>query len=229
MKSFFITGTDTGIGKTMFTCGMAQLLRTSNFNVGVMKPFATGIPQKNGFQSEDVSLLVNSSESHDPENLINPYFFPIPTSPYLAARKLGKTIDVDVVLSNFEKLQSAHDIVLVEGIGGIMTPILKDYFVADLIKDLSLDVIVVIGTKIGTINHTLLTLDQCKKHGIRVSGLVINNIVENGYDVQDLEDDLVSLSGANVICKIPFIHDVNVGKISQFLKQNDFSGIFSKL
>lgn len=229
MKSFFITGTDTGIGKTMFTCGMAQLLHASGSDVGVMKPFSTGAPQKNGFQSEDVSLLVKSSDAHDPEDLINPYFFPIPTSPYLAARKLGKTIDIDVVLSSFEKLQSTHDVVLVEGIGGIMTPILKDYFVADLIQDLSLDTIIVTGTKIGTINHTLLTLDQCKKFGIQVSGLVINNIVENGYDVQDLEADLVSLSGVNVICKIPFIRDVNVDKISQFLQQNTLLQSFSKL
>ncbi|MBI5698493.1 MAG: dethiobiotin synthase [Thaumarchaeota archaeon] len=229
MKSFFITGTDTGIGKTMFTCGMAQLLHASGSDVGVMKPFATGAPQKNRFQSEDVSLLVKSSGAHDPENLINPYFFPIPVSPYLAARKLGKTIDVELVLSSFEKLQSTHDVMLVEGIGGIMTPILKDYFVADLIKDLSLDTIVVTGTKIGTINHTLLTLDQCKKFGIRVSGLVINNIVENGYDMQDLEADLVSLSGVNVRCKIPFIHDVRVEKISQFLEQNTLLQSFSKL
>lgn len=229
MKSFFISGTDTGIGKTMFTCGMARLLHASGSDVGVMKPFATGAPQKNRFQSEDVSLLVNSSGTHDPEDLINPYFFPIPASPYLAARKLGKTIDVDVVLSSFEKLQSTHDVVLVEGIGGILTPILKDYFVADLIKDLSLDTIVVTGTKIGTINHTLLTLDQCKKFGIRVSGLVINNIVENGYDMQDLEADLVSLSGVNVICKIPFIHDVSVEKILQFLQRNTLLQSFSKL
>lgn len=226
MKSFFVTGTDTGIGKTAFTCGLAQLLHNSGIDVGVMKPFATGTPQNNGFQSEDVSLLAKYSGSSDPENLINPYFFPIPTSPYMAARKLGKTIDISEVLSAYEKLQSIHDVVIVEGIGGIMTPILKDYFVADLIKDLNLDTIIVTGTKLGTVNHTILTLEQCKKYGIRISGLVINSIDMDGYDVYDLENDLVSLSGVDVICKIPKVDDIE--KISQIMNENKFLDVISR-
>lgn len=226
MKSFFITGTDTGIGKTMFTCGLAQLLYDSGINVGVMKPFATGILQNNGFQSEDVSLLVKHSGTSDSEYLINPYFFPIPTSPYLAAKKLERTIDIDLVLSSFEKLQSSHDVVLVEGIGGIMTPILKDYFVADLIKDLNLDTIIVSGTKIGTVNHILLTLAQCKKYGIRVSGLVLNDMDVNGYDPQDLEDDLVSLSGVDVLCVIPKMSDVDT--TSQILRKSNLVDFISR-
>lgn len=227
MKSFFITGTDTGIGKTAFTCGLAQLLRTSGIDVGVMKPFATGIPQKNTFQSEDVSLLVQYSGVSDPENLINPYFFPIPASPYTAAKKLGKKIDIDLVLSNFEKLQSIHDVVLVEGIGGAMTPILKDYFVIDLIKDLNLDVMLVTGSQIGTINHTLLTLNLCKKYGVNVSGLIINDLGVDRYDVQDLEEDLVSLSGVRVISKIPRLD--NVGNLSIILRDGGFFDVLSKL
>ena len=227
MKSFFITGVDTGIGKTTFTCGLAQLLHNSGFNVGVMKPFATGIPYTTKFQSEDVSLLVKHSGTTDPEILINPYFFPMPTSPYMAAKKLEKKIDMDIVLSNFDKLQSIHDVVLVEGIGGILTPILKDYFVADLIKDMNLDTIVVAGTKMGSVNHTLLTLDSCKKYGLRVSGLVINKIESEGYDVQDLEDDLVSLSGIDVICKIPHID--NVDTVYKILNQTKFLDVLSKL
>lgn len=226
MKSLFVTGTDTGIGKTAFTCGLAQLLRSSGINVGVMKPFATGIQQKDGFQSEDVSLLAKNSGVSDPENLINPYFFPIPTSPYLAARKLGKIIDIEVVLSSFEKLQSIHDVVLVEGIGGIMTPILKDYFVIDLIKDLNLDTIIVAGVQLGTVNHTLLTLETCKKYGIRIPGLILNNIGESGYVVKDLESDLVSLSGVDVICKIPQVDDV--GMISQIMRESKFLDMISR-
>ena len=226
MRSFFITGTDTGIGKTMFTCGLAQSLRNFGIDVGVMKPFATGTPQNNGFQSEDVSLLVKHSGTSDPEYLINPYFFSIPTSPYLAAKKLGKTIDIDLVLSSFEKLQSLHDVVLVEGIGGIMTPILKDYFVADLIKDLNLDTIIVTGTKIGTVNHTLLTLAQCKKYGIKISGLVLNNIDVDGYDPKDLENDLVSLSGVDVLYVIPRVNDVDT--MSQALSKSKLIDLMAR-
>lgn len=227
MKSFFITGVDTGIGKTMFTSGLAQLLHNSGFDVGVMKPFATGIPSNTGFQSEDVSLLAKHSGATDSENLINPYFFPIPASPYMAAKKLGKKIDINVVLSSFDNLQSIHDVVLVEGIGGILTPILKDYFVADLIKDLNLDTIIVTGTKIGSINHTLLTLESCKKYGLRVSGLVINQIEPEGYDVRDLEDDLVSLSGVDVICKIPQVNSIDT--ICETLNRGRFLDVLSRL
>lgn len=227
MRSFFVTGTDTGIGKTYFTCALAQLMRDSGIDVGVMKPFATGVPQKSGFKSEDVELLVRHSGVSDSESLINPYFFAIPASPYTASRKLGREIDVSLVLSSFEKLQSSHDVMLVEGIGGILTPILRDYVVADLIRDLNLDALVVAGTQLGTVNHTLLTLDACKKHGIRTAGLVLNSASKNGYNVLDLEADLVSLSGIDVVCKIPSAGDIE--RISQILKQNNLLDILSRL
>lgn len=226
MKSLFITGTDTGIGKTVFTCALASALKSSGINVGVMKPFATGIPQKNGFKSEDAELLVRHSGANDPESMINPYFFPIPTSPYRAAKKLGKTIDVDLVLSSYEKLQASHDIVLVEGIGGILTPILRDYFVADLVKDLNLDVLMVTGTKMGSVNHTLLALNLCKKYGINVLGLIINQTDTEGYVMQELEEDLVYLSGIDVICKIPHIQNSDIKTISQILQRDS---VLSKL
>lgn len=222
MKSLFVTGTDTGIGKTVFTCALAHLLKSSGINVGVMKPFATGIVQNLKFKSEDVELLINHSGASDLESLVNPYFFPIPTSPYQAAKKLDKTIDIDLVLTSFEKLQSVHDVVLVEGIGGILTPILKDYFVADLIKDLNLDAIVVSGTKMGSVNHTLLTLQMCAKHGIRVIGTVINDVDVAGYDMNELEDNLVSLSGTDVLCKIPHAQNNTTEQVSQVLQKNDF-------
>ena len=219
MKSLFVTGVDTGVGKTVFTCALAHALRLAGINVGVMKPFATGLPRAGQYKSEDVELLIKSSGVSDPQELVNPYYFEIPASPYMAAKKLEKTIDIDVVLSGFELLQSSHDVVLVEGIGGIMTPILKDYFVADLIKDLNLDSILVTSTKIGSVNHTLLTLDACKKYGIRIAGLVISE-VDSGYSVNDLESDLVSLSGVDVICKIP--HVSGIESASKVLQQNNF-------
>lgn len=219
MKSLFVTGVDTGVGKTVFTCALAHALRLAGINVGVMKPFATGLPRAGQYKSEDVELLIKSSGVYDPQELVNPYYFEIPASPYMAAKKLEKTIDVDAVLSGFELLQSSHDVVLVEGIGGIMTPILKDYFVADLIKDLNLDSILVTSTKIGSVNHTLLTLAACKKYGIRIAGLVISE-VDSGYSVNDLESDLVSLSGVDVICKIP--HVSGIESASKVLQQNNF-------
>ena len=219
MKSFFVTGVDTGVGKTVFTCALAHTLHSSGIDVGIMKPFATGLSRTGQYKSEDVELLIKYSGVSDPQQLVNPYFFEIPASPYMAAKKLGKTINIDTVLSSFERLESIHDVVIVEGIGGIMTPILKDYFVADLIKDLHLDSILVTSTKIGSVNHALLSIDACKKYGIRITGLVINE-ADSGYDVNDLESDLVSLSGVDVICKIPHVSDIE--SASKVLQQNNF-------
>lgn len=107
-----------------------------------------------------------------------------------------------------------------------MVPVLKDYYVADLIKDLNLDVLMVTGTKIGSVNHTLLTLNVCKKYGINVLGLIINQTDTDGYDMQELEEDLVFLSGIDVICKIPRIQNGDIKTISQILQSNH---VLSKL
>ncbi|NDB46668.1 MAG: dethiobiotin synthase [Nitrososphaeria archaeon] len=220
MKSFFVTGIDTGVGKTVFTAALANLMRQSGIDVGVMKPFATGMTRNHTIQSEDVELLVKYSGSVDNQNLINPYFFSIPTSPFMAAKKLGKTIDVDVVLSIFEKLQSKHNVMLVEGIGGIMTPIMRDYFVADLIKDLNLETILVSGTKMGSVNHALLTINVCKKYGIKIVGFVLSETDADGYSLDDLESNLTSLSGIDVLCKFPNSQNP-VEAASKILKQNN--------
>ena len=139
-----------------------------------MKPFACGVKQKTGFSSNDLSILSNAANVSDPEEFVNPFFFPIPTSPYTAAKNLGVKIDVKHVMKCFRELNKIHDIMLVEGIGGIMTPILKDYAIIDLIKDLNTNTVIVTSSKIGTINHTIMTCNICKNMKIPVKGLIIN-------------------------------------------------------
>lgn len=225
MKSYFITGTDTGIGKTCFAAGLALAMKKSGIDVGVMKPFATGTPQKTGYQSEDVQVLTDASGTKDDESLVNPYFFPIPVSPYMAANKMKVTIDIKTVLDRFEKLQSVHDVMLVEGIGGIMTPLLKDYCVADLIKDMNLEALIVTGSRVGTVNHTLLTCDACKKYGIKAKGIIINNFDSAGYVVDELAADLTNLSGLDVLCSIPHLDLCSADKISKLLLGGDLLSV----
>ena len=225
MKSYFITGTDTGIGKTCFTAGLALAMKKSGIDVGVMKPFATGTPQKTRYQSEDVQVLADASGTKDDDSLVNPYFFPIPVSPYMAANKMKVTIDIKTVLDRFEKLQSIHDVMLVEGIGGIMTPLLTDYCVADLIKDMNLEALIVAGSRVGTVNHTLLTCDACKKYGIKARGIVINNFDSAGYVVDELAADLTNLSGLDVLCSIPHLDLCSTDKISKILLDGDLLSV----
>ena len=135
MTSLFVTGTDTDVGKTCIAASIVSHLSKSNVNVGVMKPFASGYKATADSVSDDVKILMKYSGISDPVDLVNPYFFEIPTSPYDACKQLNLEIDLSRVIDSYKQLVSIHDVVIVEGIGGIMTPISKNYFVSDLISD----------------------------------------------------------------------------------------------
>ncbi len=214
MNSLFITGTDTDVGKTCVTAGLAVTLRRMGVDVGVMKPFAAGgtvttPPPKKGFRSKDVEILSNAAKVTDPESLINPQFFPIPASPYTACRTMKTVPDITLVHSSFEKLSALHDLVLVEGIGGIMTPITGDYHVAQLIRDMGIPAIIVTRTRIGTVNHTIMTVKMCEKYKIPIRGIIINGFDDGDekdvYEIPELKRDLQSLTGVKVLGAIPFI------------------------
>jgi dethiobiotin synthetase len=206
VKAYFITGTDTGIGKTAITAGLAGSMRKLGVNVGVMKPVATGIPQKTGLKSSDVAILIEASGTKDSEDLINPVFLPIPTSPYDATKLLSMAVDMPLILTKFTKLLSKHNVLLVEGIGGIMTPITKNFFVADMIKAMGIEAIIVTRATLGTLNHTMMTYKMCKDYGIKVKGLVINNFDENGTSAEkNAPVTLHEITGLDILGVVPFI------------------------
>ncbi|MDH3203283.1 MAG: dethiobiotin synthase [Nitrosopumilus sp.] len=220
MKSLFITGTDTDVGKTYVTAGLAVSLRNMGIDVGVMKPFAAGIPQKKGFKSEDLEILANAAQINDSEGLLNPQFFPIPASPYTAWKNLKIKPKINKIISNFKKLSQIHSTILVEGMGGIMTPILKNYFVTDLIKDLKIPAILVTRTKIGSINHTIMTVNMCKKYKIQIKGIVINDFDSDGYKTKELTRDLKNLTGVPILGSIPFIDDLSNTSLYKIFSKN---------
>ncbi|MGI0083230.1 MAG: dethiobiotin synthase [Nitrosopumilaceae archaeon] len=210
MKAFFITGTDTGVGKTAITAGIAGSMRRLGIDVGIMKPIASGNPQKTGSKSADVAILVEAAGTKDPEELINPVFLPIPTSPYDASKLLERAIDMPMIFTNFKKLLSIHDVLLVEGIGGVMTPITKNFFVADMIKAMAIETIIVTRATLGTLNHTVMTCRMCKDYDIKVKGLVINNFDEKGTAAEkNAPTTLYELTGINILGIVPFIKDLN--------------------
>ena len=228
MKPLFVTATDTDIGKTYVCAGLAYALKKSGIDVGIMKPFACGVKQKIGFSSNDLTILTNAAMVDDAEDIINPFFFPIPASPYTAAKNLGVKIDIAHVMECFRKLDKIHDVVLVEGIGGIMTPILKDYAVIDLIKDLDANTIIVTSSKIGTVNHTVLTCNMCKNMNIPIKGLIINNFDSTGYPIPELERDLSVLTDLPVLCSLPHMKKFNLSKYSDLIQEKvDISTLVS--
>ena len=156
MKSLFVTGTDTDVGKTCVSASIVKNLRDMDIDVGVMKPFASGHKKNSNSLPQDVEILMKYSGSQDPIDLVNPYFFEIPTSPYDASKILGQKISLQKITDAYDKLLLSHDLVIVEGIGGLMTPITRNYFVSNLISELDIDTIIVIGSKLGTVNHLSL-------------------------------------------------------------------------
>ncbi len=219
MKSLFITGTDTDVGKTYITAGLAVTLRKSGMDVGVMKPFAAGRSQKKGYKSKDIVILSRAAMVCDPEKLVNPQFFKIPASPYTAWKTLKTKPKISTILSSFKKLTKLHDMILVEGMGGIMTPILKNYYVTNLIKEMKIPTIIVARSKVGTINHTIMTIKMCEKYKIPVKGIIINNF-DDGYPVAELKRDLQNLTGIKVLGSIPLLKDMSDGSLYRIFKKN---------
>jgi len=226
LNSLFITGTDTDVGKTYVAAGIVVTLRKMGIDVGVMKPFAAGIAQKTGFKSEDVEILANAAQVNDPEILLNPQFFPITASPYTALKNLNIKPNIKLILNRFKKLSKLHSMMIVEGMGGIMTPIIQNYFVTNLIKDMKLQTIIVTRTKVGTINHTIMTCKICEKYKIPVKGIVISNFDTNGYPVKELKRDLENLTNMPVLGLIPFIDDMSDSSLYRVFKKNiDFKSL----
>ena len=191
-----------------------------NVDVGVMKPFAAGTVQKKGLKSEDVEILTAAAQVDDPENLVNPQFFPIPASPYTAWKNLKTKPKIPSILSSFKKLSKLHEMILVEGMGGVMTPILNNYYVTNLIKDLKIPAVIVTRSKIGTINHTIMTVRMCEKYKIPIKGIIINDFDSDGYKTKELTRDLKNLLGVPILGSIPFIDDLSDSSLHTIFKKN---------
>jgi len=167
IKGIFITGTGTNVGKTYVVCKIAEALLKAGISVGVMKPIASG-------NRKDAINLTKSSKIKENISTINPVFFKQPLAPLACTNITSKKVNTANIFKSFNKLKNKYDFMLVEGVGGVMVPITKNYFVADLIKSMGLGAIVVASPKLGTINHTLLTLDKLKNKKIPVAGIVLS-------------------------------------------------------
>lgn len=215
MKSFFITGTDTDVGKTVITAGIARALSNLKANVGVMKPFAASDQQITKVQ--DTDILAKAARVNDSTKLITPQFFEIPASPYTASQNLDKKVNLEIVLQSFQKLCKKYKILLVEGMGGIMTPILENYFIVNLIKEMNSEAIIVTRTKIGSINHTIMTIRMCQQLQIPIKGIVINNFDIEGYVASELKRDLEGLTKIPVLGIVPRIDNLDAENVAQII------------
>ena len=175
MTGLFITGTDTGVGKTFVTRGIAGALKQRGVHVGVMKPIETGCGPSNQRSPKDAAALASAAGSKLDLARICPYQFEAPLAPDVAARQENTTVDPQLILAGYHEIASGHDITLVEGAGGLLVPIVDRYTMADLAHDLGVPLLVVVDSKLGAINHTLLTLETAASRGLEVRGYVLNH------------------------------------------------------
>lgn len=201
-KGYFITGTDTSVGKTVVACMIAACLKTRGMNVGVMKPIATGGRlTASGLVSDDALALASVAGVDDAYALINPICFEPPVAPSVAERMEQRAVDLSAIWRAYDSLRQRHDVMLVEGIGGLLVPITEGFFVADLARMLGLPLLVVARAGLGTINHTLLTLDCARRKGLAVFGVILNGAIGKERDIseQNNAEEIARLGGVPVL------------------------------
>lgn len=169
----FITGTDTGVGKTLVTAALALHLKKRGLTVGVMKPIETGVPVGRGAQS-DAARLRSIIESEETPGAICPYSFELPVAPLTAAQMSGLSINPGTISKIYRVLSSRYECMVIEGVGGVQVPITHTDNVMSLIKHLRLPVVVVGRSGLGGINHALLTIEALRRQHIRILALVLN-------------------------------------------------------
>ena len=172
MNGLFITGTDTGVGKTILTGSLAAVLRADGLDVGVAKPVQSGARRDD--PSGDTAILRTLSGVADPGEQLNAYAFAEPLAPLFAARRAGCVIEIDRCIELVEAVATEHAAVFVEGAGGVHVPVGEQWTMADLMIRLALPVLVVARATIGTINHTVLTVEAIRARGVPVAGVVLN-------------------------------------------------------
>ncbi len=176
MNSFFVTGTDTGVGKTLVAGGIAAAMKARGVDVGVMKPVESGCRENGGrLLAQDAVFLKEMAGCADEMSLINPYSLKEALTPALAAEREGVEIDLERIRSAYAALAARHRVMIVEGAGGILSPLWKDLTTADLAKMLGLPLLIVARASLGTINHTLLALYYARTEAIPVLGVVVNH------------------------------------------------------
>ena len=211
-KGIFVVGTDTGVGKTVVAAGLALVLRERGIRVGVMKPVATGCMGANHrLISHDAVFLFEAAQNEYPP-LTSPVRFRNPVAPSIAEIYEQPKVNIKAIIEAYRQLEKAYDFVIVEGIGGLMVPIQKKYYVANLIRDLDLPILIVSPIGLGTINHTLLTVDSAVIRWLLIRGIIFNRAPLVNFSLAELTNPKVihELTGLPILGSLPELDDIDV-------------------
>ncbi|MBE0504588.1 MAG: dethiobiotin synthase [Desulfuromonadales bacterium] len=212
-KGIFVTGTDTGVGKTMVSAALAHYLTERGLKVGVMKPAESGIcdPSRLGGDGELLRWAANSSDNIED---ISPYRLRAPLSPAQAAEKEKIFIDFSRLVTTAQSLGQRHDFLIIEGAGGLMTPLSGGLLMADLAREIGLPLLVVTTARLGTLNQTLLTIFAAQQMGIPVAGYIINRMPAQPDEAEETAPHtLSSLASAAILGVLPEVDGPDRDKV----------------
>lgn len=225
-KGIFIIGTDTGVGKTVVTAGLMHLFLSKGYNACYFKPISSGmIKQFNVLVPADTCFVKAVSGLEEDEHNINPVSFETPVSPHLASRIEGRAIDMDLIKGALQSLKSRYDYIIAEGCGGIAVPLRDDGFMLhQLIRELGFACLIVARAGLGTINHTVLTVEYARGLGLEIRGVIMN-----GYTGSFMEDDNIEmvrkLAGVPVLGTVPALEGID----TETLKAGHLRSVFENV
>jgi dethiobiotin synthetase len=212
-RGFFVTGTDTGVGKTLVSCALLHAFAAQGLRAIGMKPVAAGCDAAG--DNEDVMALMAAASVAAPAALVNPYRFAPPIAPHLAAAEAGVDITLTRIADAYSALATLADVVIVEGVGGFCVPLNARESTADLAVRLGLPVILVVGLRLGCLNHALLTAEAVRARGLTLAGWVANAIdpamAQVEANVRALQDRL----GVRLVARLPFMTTLQAPQLAE--------------
>lgn len=233
----FITGTDTGVGKTIASAGLVLALKARGLNVGYMKPIETGCPVLDGeVVAQDTRFVREVCGIRDDLDLMCPYRLKAAAAPSIASRLEDIHVDLSFIVDQYFQLSLLHEVVVVEGVGGLMVPLNNSEVVTDLILQLGLETVVVARPGLGTINHTLLTVNMAKMMGIAVTGVVINGFGKDviGLPERTNPDEIQHFGNVPVLGILPWMKDLDYqackapSLLSEFMERVDVNALLPR-
>jgi dethiobiotin synthetase len=211
---FFVTGTDTGVGKTLVACALLERFRAAGKSAIGMKPIAAGLEDGRGL---DVEALCQASGVRAPQRMVNPYAFERPIAPHIAAEQGDTKIELQKILAAFHELRELADVVIVEGAGGFLVPLTASETTADLAGLLGAPVILVVAMRLGCLNHALLTRAAVRAAGVPFAGWVANCAAEPMSELESNVRALEDRLGSPLLGRIPHKRGLSARDAAKFI------------
>jgi len=216
---FFVTGTDTGVGKTLVACALLRAFVAQGLTAVGMKPVASGAELRAGILvNEDVEQLVAAGNVTAPREHVNPYCFVPPIAPHVAASQAGTTMDLERIEHSWRELSARAQVVVVEGVGGFCVPLGPEIDTAGLAQRLALPVVLVVGMRLGCLNHALLSAEAIAARGLKLAGWVANHVDPHMSAAEENVHALEERIAAPLLARIPHAAAPDAGKIAALLE-----------